>query len=141
MFKLKAAHQRALGATLRVTLMGTLAAGCGGSGSGGAPHSTKPSPTPAVSAAAAAADPSTEAECRTALGAAYPNGDDSWYEPQNPTPRKETEVSTAALVSCCERHADALGTQDYRTLGCCSARFDGAHCTPWGPPMPPAMPA
>lgn len=139
MFKLKAAHQRALSATLRVTLMGTLAAGCGSSGSGGAPHSSKPSPTPSVSTAAA--DPSTEAECRTALSAAYPNGDDNWYQPQNPTPRKETEVSTAALVSCCEKHAGTLGDQDYRSLGCCSAKFDGAHCTPWGPPMPPAMPA
>jgi len=137
--KLKASHQRALRVTWRVTLMGALAGCSGGGKSAGPGPAAKPS-APAV--AAPAGDPTSEADCRSALAAAYPQGDANWFSDDNPTPRTATPVSDAALASCCQRHSALLSTPDYRKLGCCSAAtWDAGHCTPWGPPMPPAMPA
>jgi hypothetical protein len=143
--KLKAAHQKALQATLRVALCGTLAACGGGAKSKGSPPTTHPAPVSSPSSDATSiapikkTEPATEAECRSALAAAYPNGDAQWYDPNNHTPRTATPVSDSALAACCEHQVDVFSTSDYRKLGCCAAHFNGGHCTPWGPPMPPAL--
>ena len=135
--KLKPAHQQALRATLRVTLFAALGA-CGGGGKSSATNTTTTNPTN-TGTASAPAHPTSDAECRTALKEAFPNGDPNWPNPQNPTPREKTAVSDADLQACCDGIAQAGSTEDYRSLGCCSVKDNGVHCTPWGPPTPPAM--
>jgi hypothetical protein len=83
--------------------------------------------------------PATEAECRAALAEAYPNGDPKFYNPNEPTPRAPTTVSDADLRACCEGLKSTASYEDYRQLGCCAQAFESGHCTPWGPPTPPAM--
>jgi hypothetical protein len=139
--KLRPAHEKALKATLRVTLFAALGA-CGGggtAGSGGKPITNEPTPD-APPAATAPAGPTSEDECKAALKAAYPDGDKNWYDPNKPTPRAQTAVSDADLKRCCdELRAKDFPTEDYRDIGCCAASWESAKCTPWGPPMPPAM--
>lgn len=84
--------------------------------------------------------------CRAALKEAFPGGDPEWWSFGDPATLKKD----ARLASCCDAlasqpaPADGLAvTEELRTLGCCHvAGFTSAaaHCTPWGPPMPPAMP-
>ncbi len=131
--KLKPAHEKALRATLRVTLFAALGA-CGG---GTPAHSTAPPSNKGT--ANAPARPTTDAECRAALTEAFPNGDPKWYQGDHGTARVATGTSDADLVACCDSLSKTASTEDYRQLGCCSTKFDGPHCTPWGPPMPPAM--
>jgi hypothetical protein len=132
--KLKQAHQKALRATLRLTLFGALGA-CGGGGTA----ATKPVSNTPPPGETRNVTPESEADCRAALTAAFPNGDDKWFDPNQKTQRAPTDVPDEALASCCERHAATFGTEAYRDLGCCSTKWEGMHCTPWGPPMPPAM--
>jgi hypothetical protein len=135
---LRPAHEKALRATLRVTLFGVLTA-CGGGSGGGATKTNEPPSNNPTPPAMGKPSPQSEAECRDALKAAWPNGDPKFYDPDEGTPRVATDVSDADLAACCERHQAKLSTDDYRDLGCCSAKWEGGHCTPWGPPMPPAM--
>ena len=132
---LRPAHQRALRATLRVTMVGALgaAAGCG---SGPAPA------TPSNTTGAAHTAPATADECRAALDAAFPDGDPNWFSPGKESVRVATGDSDAELAACCAQHEAAFTVEEYRDLGCCTVRTaQPMHCTPWGPPMPPAMPA
>jgi hypothetical protein len=77
------------------------------------------------------------------LADAFPNGDPSWYDPTRPTARVHTTASEAQLAGCCQQLGSAASVGDmrtleeFRTLGCCSIKFEPGHCTPWGPPTPP----
>ncbi len=58
-----------------------------------------------------------------------------------------------ALVQCCNEAAKKVGDssndeflkqlEEFRSTGCCSVAVDnvGTLCAPWGPPVPPEMPA
>jgi len=136
---------RALAAAMRVALGSALVVACGGRL---APELETPTPStgsnvsptaPATSAPA----PASEAlkSCDARLAEAFPDGGAPFYV--NDTPPS----TDPALVACCERiTADASRveqTEIIRASGCCHVDFaeNGAACTPWGPPVPPSMPA
>lgn len=154
---------RALTAAMRIALGSTLLVGCGGrvapdhdgpalaptasNAAPSTPTTTTPeassarSPAPLPTGSTAPSTPETDVPCGERLEAAFPDGGAPWFVNQPPI------TKDPALVACCER-LEAATTPDVRAdviraSGCCHVEFPGwgAACTPWGPPVPPAMPA
>ncbi len=147
---------RALAAAMRVALGSALVVACGGRLApelegpmvvpSAALDSPRATPTAAPTAAPATAPTSAPASeslksCEALLAAAFPDGGAPFFV--NDTP----PTTDPALVACCDRIAAAAApgdrTEIIRASGCCHVDFaeNGAACTPWGPPVPPSMPA
>ncbi|AKU93718.1 hypothetical protein AKJ09_00382 [Labilithrix luteola] len=79
--------------------------------------------------------------CQNQLHAEHPDA----------TPLHETDARTVACCAVLSAHYDALvadgGSEGWgwekdvslKRMCCAALDFQGATCTPWGPPMPPAM--
>lgn len=161
-------ESRALTAAMRIALGSTLLVGCGGrvapdhdgpalaqaasDAAAGAPATTIPdasserSPAPLPTGSTEPAAPGTSAPqanvpCGERLEAAFPDGGAMWFVNDPPI------TKDPALAACCERleaaTAPDVRVEVVRASGCCHVEFPGwvAACTPWGPPVPPAMPA
>ena len=131
---MKPSHEKALRAALRVTMFGVLGTGAVGCGSG--PAKVAPSASPLT---AAKVELTSEGDCKKALAEAFPDGDKDFFEFEHKAKRAPTATTDGQLTACCEAHGGTFSTDDYRQLGCCSLKYDGMHCTPWGPPMPVAL--
>ena len=138
---------RALAAAMRVALGSALVVACGGRL---APELETPTLAPSTgSNLPTAAPPATSTpapasetlkSCEARLEAAFPDGGAPFFV--NDTPPSTDPV----LVACCERIGAAASgleqTERIRSSGCCHVAFsDNGACTPWGPPVPPSMPA
>lgn len=79
-------------------------------------------------------------ECDERLAQQFPEGDPEWWSSDVPF------VQDDVLAACCAARVASESRGDeferLRTSGCCHVEgWDSfAFCTPWGPPMPPAMP-
>jgi hypothetical protein len=136
---------RALAAAVRVALGSGLVVACGGrfaepEPSRLPPSTTNPAATTPPNSAPGPVSQTLES-CEARLEAAFPGGGAPFYV--NDVPRSTDPL----LVACCQQiEAAASGldaTERIRSSGCChvaSTDTTGA-CTPWGPPVPPAMPA
>lgn len=142
---------RALSAAVRVALGALFVSGCGGTvtrepgreGEGASQDVTlgtgAPSSTGVVASPSAAPSPSTLDGCKAKLHAAF--GDDAgadFWDPPRPLSKDP------ALVACCDAIAasnEPNQTEKFRNTGCCKVDVEsnGRHCTPWGPPVPPAF--
>jgi len=99
------------------------------------------------------------------LQSAFPEGDHEWWDMR----ADPALVGQADVTACCkeilvgtESHGESIdallvGTGKFRNVGCCKADYHiasdagpvdagpsgfngpGIACTPWGPPVPPAM--
>jgi hypothetical protein len=147
-------YERALKAAAQIAFL-SLVAGCGGATQGegsetltGEGAAENQAEALAKKASSCPSTRPTDKSCRAAIKAAYPNGDPDWYG--EGTPRKPTSTSDAALAACCEQVFFKNGTNggdpDLHDSGCCTvlklshSSVVGIACTPWGPPMPVAMP-
>ena len=89
----------------------------------------------------------------TSLKEAFPTGDKRWYTHMTPDPKL---VGDKDVTQCCESMVKSTTTSlakigKFRDIGCCAADYSaaqkanpnespvGSACTPWGPPVPPAM--
>lgn len=107
--------------------------------------------------AACDADATTTAlSCKEKLAATFPNGDPNWWSGRHDWLDDggvvDVSVTDPTLAACCEELArpksdagpwqDLDGLNAVRESGCCKVNGwgQGSSCTPWGPPMPPAMP-
>jgi hypothetical protein len=133
---MKPSHEKALRAALRVTMFGVLGTGALACGSGTPKVASSSAP---LEASAAKVELTSEGDCKQALAAAFPDGDKEFYEREHKAKRAPTAATDTQLTACCEAHGGTFATEDYRQLGCCSLKYDGMHCTPWGPPMPVAL--
>ncbi len=137
---------RALAAAMRVALGLGLVVACGGRLAEPEPPALPPSTgsnllatTPPTSAPGPVSETLTSCEAR--LEAAFPNGGPPFYV--NDVPPSTDPV----LVACCQQlEAAASGldaTEMLRSSGCChvASTSNASACTPWGPPVPPSMPA
>ncbi len=144
---------RALSAAVRVALGALFVSGCGGSvtrepGREGeaAPQDVTlgtgaPSSSGAIACGSPGAPPSPTSldGCKAKLRAAF--GDDAGAEFWNP-PRPLSK--DPGLVACCdaiEASSEPNKIEKFRDVGCCGVDVEsnGRHCTPWGPPVPPAF--
>jgi hypothetical protein len=84
----------------------------------------------------------------------FPNGDKTWWDRSKASPELKGNVD---VTECCESMLKGDGGEDlskigtFRSSGCCAADYSGdggnnlgnvpvfSACTPWGPPVPPAM--
>lgn len=100
---------------------------------------------PAASTETDAGTPHELLACLEQLEAHFPNGDPDWSSFW-----EGTQVTDPELAACCTAFAgpprSALNDpwpnyELLRNAGCCHVTGWGRemHCTPWGPPMPPAM--
>lgn len=134
-------RSRALAAAVRVALGSALLVACGGRLGNETEGSTVPSQDP--SRAPSSQTPSTsEVSCDARLATVFPDGGAPFYVNDKPL------SSDPALVACCNELAAKASpmtrTETIRASGCCHVAFDEnaqSACTPWGPPVPPAMPA
>lgn len=91
--------------------------------------------------------------CDVIFAEAFPDGAPSWFESLWPQDGGPSVVHSEEVAACCVAiltEADGgdpndwKATERFRNAGCCSVAVDspvvGTHCTPWGPPAPPAMP-
>ena len=93
-------------------------------------------------AAKAAAKRKVDA-CRAKIDAKLGASEQEWWR------GPEQQAREPELSRCCEDLAQVndagwvANTGDVRAAGCCRVSFagQGPACTPWGPPMPPRMPA
>jgi hypothetical protein len=136
-------RSRALAAAVRVALGSALVVACGGRLANETEGATAPSQDPghaASSQTASAQPPAAPLPCDARLAATFPDGGAPYYV--NDTPPS----TDPALIACCNELAAKLSpatrTEAIRSSGCCHVAFDGeasSACTPWGPPVPPAM--
>ncbi len=135
-------RSRALAAAVRVALGSALVVACGGRLANETEGSSVPSQDPGR--AASSQPPSASAPqppCDARLAAAFPDGGAPFYVNDKPL------SADPALVACCNELAakatPMTRTEAIRASGCCHVAFDEdaqSACTPWGPPVPPAMP-
>ena len=115
------------------------------------PDTSKPVPDAIVDATTCgpiATDAATEAQTECCAAKVRDTFSPTWTEPSTGTPEAHPE-----LVECCDAIVRAYdGVHDYgltfqQARACCYVlpapwySHGGAACTPWGPPMPPEMPA
>jgi hypothetical protein len=126
------AYERALSAAVRVAF---------GLGAVAACNQTEPPPSAPAGTNATPASSQGEPEkpkkkCHEILASTFKQPDENWYDPQ-------PKMSDPDVVRCCTQLAknEGGGTAAVRSSGCCHVAFDEvyAHCTPWGPPVPPAI--
>jgi hypothetical protein len=136
---------RALAAAMRVALGSALVVACGGRL---APELETPTLAPSTGSNLPTPPPPTSApgpgsetlKCDARLEAAFPDGG-TFHNFATPL------ATDPALVACCDQiAATSAGVEQsaiLRRSGCCHVDFagNGAACTPWGPPVPPSMPA
>lgn len=133
-------RSRALAAAVRVALGSALAVACGGRLGNETEGSTVPSQDPSHAANAQPPSvPAAQPPCDARLAEAFPDGGAPFYVNDKPL------ATEPALVACCNELAAKASpmtrTEAIRASGCCHVAFEGEGnaCTPWGPPVPPAM--
>jgi hypothetical protein len=128
-------HLAALRAGARVAFSTALLAGC----SAGPETGTSDPATDNLTGKsdAGACVPGAKFSCTDLIEAAFPGTDD-------PSPGTKQTVAHAVQACCAEELAAKRGFIEHRWA--CCANLDpsdsthvGAACTPWGPPVPPAM--
>jgi hypothetical protein len=127
------AYERALSAAIRVAFGLGAAAACNQN----EPPPSSPNGTNATPASSQSEPEKPKKKCHEILASTFKQPDETWYDPQ-------PKITDPDLVRCCTQLAKKEGggaTAEVRASGCCHVAFDEvyAHCTPWGPPVPPAI--
>lgn len=143
--------REALLATARVACCAALLQGCTASTATTATEPTKPEPAKSEDASVvlpSGALPAKEgrlAQCRTVVAAEMARVKAQSKDPDaDPADGKTT--ASASVKECCQTLAEAIepteiGNWKERTYCCRQLEWRGSvACTPWGPPVPPAMP-
>jgi hypothetical protein len=142
--------KKALAFAAKTVVSAAFLSACGGTESGGPPSDDDVSDDALRSRSACSGQIAK-------LKAAFPKGDAHWWSSHAaPDPAL---AGDHGVTQCCESilatrsSADAgpsaAPIEKFRTIGCCSADYDGeadaeknrvsSACTPWGPPVPPSM--
>jgi hypothetical protein len=125
-------HAAALKAAAKVAFSVAFLNGCG--------SAAEPAEEPTTKENAIVSEDCPGAGCDALLEAAFPIPGDYQWEPV---------AQSKQVVNCCERELAKNGAESKYRWDCCVA-FDPATghqastehfvaCTPWGPPVPPAM--